>query len=131
MNDGTQSLIAGALFDFASWLTGQRPSFEVGSDKPVYPVLESLQKWASERDFDLEVGADFEWNKAATITTIEDLAQAGADTQRRIAAALRDFATELVSTNATNIENSLVRFASKRNLSVANPQLKWRAHWWH
>jgi hypothetical protein len=127
---GTQSLIAGAIFDFAAHLTTLPKTIRVGTEETVYDVLEELQRWAFDRRLDLD-GADVTgWNKAAAVTTIEDLAYEGAAVRRRISGALHSFANFTVSSKSQDYENLLVRWASDHKLAIHDPQRAWMMHWW-
>jgi hypothetical protein len=134
LSDGMQSILAGALFDFAAYLTTRSTVIKAGATEPVYDVLEALEKWASERKLQLtDVDANLDWEKSASTLTLADLAGSGEDTRKRISGALQSFAKFVIDTNSTNSTNygeSVLRFASRVRLSVASPQPYWAAHWW-
>lgn len=131
LSGGMQSLISGALYDFASYLTSRPTVLKAGASEPVYDVLEALQKWAAERQFEIEnVDADLDWNKSASAPTLADLAGSRDEEVRRIASALREFAKFCEEESPSSLDQALLRFASKKNLCIANPQIHWRAHWW-
>lgn len=131
LNDGMQSIVAGALFDFAAYLTTRPNLIKAGASEPVYDVLEALEKWASERKLQLtDVDADLDWAKSASTLTLADLAGSAEGTRRRIAGALQSFAKFVEETESTNYGDAVLRFANRVSLSVANPQPYWAAHWW-
>lgn len=54
--------IAGAIYDFAAFLTTRRQTIEVGSTANASPMVELIKEWAELRDLSLE-DADVEgWN---------------------------------------------------------------------
>jgi hypothetical protein len=131
LSDGMQSIVAGALFDFAAYLTTGPKVIKAGESEPVYDVLEALQKWATERKLALEgVDADLDWHKTAHALTLADLAGSAEDTRKRIAGALRSFANFVIETESKNYGDAVLRFANKTCLSVASPQPYWASHWW-
>jgi hypothetical protein len=127
LSSGTQSLIAGALYDFAAHLTTLPKTIKAGGAEPVYGVHEALQMWAHKRGLDLNA-VDPDWSKTAGEVTLESLVQDGRDARARIAGALYDFTEYVRSTNAKNSEDALVRWATRTGLSLASPQPRW-AHW--
>lgn len=126
---GPQPLIAGALFDFTSWLTCQRKTLRAGASESSPKVLESLQRWAFERGFSLDE-PDLEWHRTASVVFLEDLYREGNDTRKRINGALHDFAHHIASMPSSDLETSLIRFAAARELDISNPQPRWQACWW-
>lgn len=131
LNDGMQSILAGALFDFASYLTTRPKVIKAGASEPVYDVLEALEKWAAERKLALEdVDANLDWHKTSSALTLADLAGSAEDNRRRLTGALRSFANFVVETKSENYGEAVLRFANKMSLSVASPQPYWAAHWW-
>lgn len=127
---GTQSLIAGAVFDFAAHLTCLPKTVRVGATETVYDVLEELQKWAFARQLELDNADVMGWSKAASAPTLEDLASSAKVTRRRISGALHSFARYVASTGSSDYERLLVRWASVSKLSIHDPQRAWAAHWW-
>jgi len=131
LSSGTQSLIAGALYDFAAHLTTLPKTIRAGGAEPVYDVHEALQRWAHMRGLDLDgVDPDLDWSKTAGEITLESLVSDGHDARERIAGALRDFAGHVRSTGARDYGDALVRWATKTGLSLSSPQHRWAAHWW-
>ena len=131
LNTGTQSIIAGALFDFAAWLTTQ-PSLKVGASEPAGVMVVMLQRWARERHFNLdEIEANVSsWDKTASVVTLDDLMNEGYDMPQRIAGALRHFVAFVEESAMTDYPKALLRWATKTGLEVSNPQKRWLAHWW-
>lgn len=125
---GTQSLIAGAVFDFAAHLTGLPKTIRVGETQPVYDVLEELQRWAFTRELELD-GADVEgWGKTAAVMTLADLVPTRS--RRRIAGALVSFAKFAAESGSRDYESLLVRWASSCALSIHDPQRAWATGDW-
>lgn len=73
------SVIAGALFDFAGYLTTLDKSVTVGASEPSSPMVHLLEGWAEKRGLNLSDANVQDWNKrtapAAKITD-EDLVNA-------------------------------------------------------
>jgi hypothetical protein len=127
---GTQSLIAGAVFDFAAHLTTLPKTVRVGGAEPVYDVLAELERWAFQRNLVLDDADVQGWDKTASSPTLEALARSGDTNRRRIGGALRSFAKFAVNSNSTDFENLIVRWASSYKLAIHDPQRAWAAHWW-
>jgi hypothetical protein len=58
-----QPAVAGALFDFAAYLTSLDPPLTVGAKHISSDILEHLQAWAKLRGFDLDPADVKDWNK--------------------------------------------------------------------
>jgi hypothetical protein len=125
---GTQSLIAGAVFDFAAHLTALPKTIRVGETQPVYDVLEELQRWAFARELEIDDADVEEWSKRAAVTTLEELVSRSS--RRRIAGALVSFAKFAAKSGSRDYENLLVRWASSCALSIHDPQRSWAAEDW-
>lgn len=46
-------IIAGALFDFAAYLTTRNETLVLGSGHDAAPIVQALEEWAEDREFDL------------------------------------------------------------------------------
>lgn len=125
---GTQSLIAGAVFDFAAHLTALPRTVRVGAKEPVYDVLSELERWAFQRNLDIEEADVVGWNKAAAVATLEDLVST--PIKRRVAGAVRSYAEFIVASGSTDYENTLVRWATTCKLSIHDPQRAWSTKDW-
>lgn len=131
LSSGTQSLIAGALYDFAAHLTTLPKTIKAGGSEPVYDVHDALQHWAHDRGLDMTaITPDLEWNRIASEPTLESLVSEGKDVGARIAGALASYADHVKSSGTTRYEDALVQWASRTGLSLASPQHRWAAHWW-
>lgn len=126
---GIQSLIAGAVFDFAAHLTTLPRTVRVGAKEPVYDVLAELERWAFQRNLDIEEADVVGWSKAASVTTLEDIVSM--PVRRRLAGALRSYADFVVASGSSDYENTLVRWASSCRLAIHDPQRAWSTtDWW-
>ena len=131
LSQGTQSLIAGALFDFVGFLTTNSKTIKAGASEPVYDVHDALMSWADQRRFDLEKAQpDIHWDKKAVQLTLEDLVNEGEDAPRRIAGALISFVAFCKVAETEDYENAVLRWATKTGLDISNPQGRWHAQWW-
>jgi len=57
--------IAGALFDFAAYLTTRPVALTVSHTHDAYPIVEALAEWAATRNLNLEVADVQNWDKGA------------------------------------------------------------------
>jgi hypothetical protein len=131
LSSGTQSLIAGALVDFVAHLTTLPKTIKAGASEEVYDVRDELLRWADSRGMPLErVEAKMDWDKTASVVTLEMLASGGQDGPERIAGALASYVDFVRATEATNYEEAFVKWATKTGLEIHDPQLRWAAHWW-
>jgi hypothetical protein len=126
----TQSLVAGALFDFVGHLTTLPKTVKVGGSETVYDAMQELDKWAHKRGLDLSDANVDGWDKTAGEVTLEMLANEGIDDQRRVAGALRAFAKDFPQDMLSRPETALTKWATRHRLSLANPQLRWSAALW-
>lgn len=56
------AVIAGALFDFAAYLSTREESFEVGAQHHPGPIIDALKAWAVERELSLDDAAVESWS---------------------------------------------------------------------
>jgi hypothetical protein len=127
LSSSTQSLIAGAIFDFAAYLTTRPKTIHVGASEVVPPLVEELQKWALLRKLELSKADVLGWDKTAAVVTLGDLVSEGKTVRRRIAGALHDFAQFAVTRGSSELENTIVRWAALRRIAIHDPQRAWAA----
>lgn len=60
----SDDVIAGALYDFAAWLTTRTVEIEVGASKLASPIGTALTEWAHERGLDLSQAAVVTWQES-------------------------------------------------------------------
>lgn len=130
LSTGTQSLIAGAIFDFMGYLTSRPKTVEAGDTHNPTPVLDLFTEWAAERGLSTEHAMVQDWNTLPGEVTIASLAGDRGDEPRRIAGALVSFVDYLRVAETDDYENALLRWASKTGLEISNPQERWASSWW-
>lgn len=59
-----QKLIAGAIFDFAGYLTTRDNDIPVGSHSDAAPMVKLIQDWAKIRNLNTTEAAVLSWNEA-------------------------------------------------------------------
>jgi len=129
LSSGTQSLIAGALFDFVAHLTTTAKTIQTGAAEAaeeVYDIREALLQWAHERQLDLEVADIRGWSKFASDT--DDLRILAEETKRLgscIAGALASFAEFATLAESPDLEKVLHKWSTKTGLEIHNPQSRW------
>jgi hypothetical protein len=127
LSANTQSLIAGALFDFVGHLSSIPKTAQLGSSERspyAYAPSEELKKWAYKRGLDLK-SANSDWNKHSGEITLEMLANEGADNLHRVTGALQAFAQDFTTKDTENPENFLRKWATRHKLELSNPQHRW------
>jgi hypothetical protein len=127
---GTQSIVAGALYDFLGHLTTLDQNLVVGATKNPTTALDELQRWAYKRGLDIETAQVQDWNTQPGEVTIEMVASSGAVQQTRVVGALRDFAEYADLDGDKNREAVFMRWATKTGLTVSNPQPHWHFKQW-
>lgn len=130
LSSGTQSIIAGALYDFMGYLTTRPKSMVTGAAETPHDILEHFQTWADERGLSLEKAMVQDWNTQVGEITIASLASGGAVEQRRIAGALLSYVDFLRVAQTSDYEKAMLRWASKTGLTIANPQPRWSLAEW-
>ena len=132
LSSGTQSLIAGALFDFVAHLTTKPKAIKAGATEEVYDIQEALLKWAQERKLDLEFADVQGWSKfASEADDIRVLAEETKKLGPRIAGALASFAEFATLAENPDLENVLLKWATKTGLEIHDPQARWSTLWWN
>lgn len=63
LTDGLHLVIAGAIFDFAGFLTTRDKVIEVGSTAEAAPIADLVEEWASARGLSLEDAAVLSWQE--------------------------------------------------------------------
>lgn len=61
---GVHMVVAGALFDFAGWLTSRREVIEVGASRDASPVANAIAAFAKSRGLILDNAAVLSWQEA-------------------------------------------------------------------
>jgi hypothetical protein len=130
LDQGTQSIIAGALYDFVGHLTTLDRNLVVGSSKSPTSALDELVKWAHQRGLTLNPAQVQDWNTQPGEVTLQMVASSGVVQQERVAGAVRDFAQWAQDQGGRDWEGLLKRFAMHKQLSVANPQPHWNYRQW-
>lgn len=133
LSSGTQSLIAGALFDFMGRLTTRSKILEMGATKNTQPVLDVFKVWAKERGLNIDKAMVEDWNTLPAQVTIASVANADGVEEGRIAGALVSYVEYLQAAEAAetdDYEGAFLRWASKTGLEVSNPQKRWSSVWW-
>jgi hypothetical protein len=126
LSSGTQSLIAGALFDFVAHLTTLPKTLQAAASEEVYDIDEVLGKWATERELDLERADVRGWSNFTS--DADDIQVVGDEPTLlgpRIAGALRSFAEYAALADSPDLENVLFKWASKTGLQIHDPQRRW------
>ena len=136
---GTQSIIAGALYDFLGHLTTLDKNIVVGGRANPTPALDELCKWGAMRglpmeDINIHIPVQ-DWDKAPEKPTLQMLASSGVGQHKRIIAALADFCqfsdSQTVTPNQRRNWGSLFkRWAVRKALTVSNPQVHWNFKQW-
>ena len=136
---GTQAIIAGALYDFLGHLTTLDKNIVVGgSDNPT-PALDELCKWGAMRGLPLEdINIDIpveDWDQAPKKIELSMLASTGVDQHKKVIAALADFCQFADSQTVTpnqrrDWEGLFKRWATRKALTVSNPQIHWNFKQW-
>lgn len=127
----TQSIIAGALFDFIEHLGSQPKTVTAGEDLPKPDLFEVLSKWAQERTFDMEVADEMGWSKfSGDADDIRVLATETKQLGPRIGGALRSFTEYATLAESEDFESVLLKWASKTGLQIHDPQHRWSSIWW-
>jgi hypothetical protein len=130
LNSGTQSLIAGAIFDFMGYLTTRPKTVEAGATQNPTPILDHFTTWAAERGLSIEKAMVQDWNTLPGQVTLASVAGADDDEQRRIAGALVDFVEFVKLAGPEDPEKAVIQWATKTGLEIHNPQQRWHAKWW-
>lgn len=122
LNSGLQSLISEALFDFVGHVsTKQKDSNTEVSQKPP-DIRDVLFKWADERELDLEEADVQGWAK---FTPGEEgltvLVNEPKTVEPRIAGALASFAEYAALAQSPDLENVLLKWATKTGLEIHDP----------
>lgn len=65
--DGLHMLIAGAVYDFAGFLTTQEESLTVGARENACPVADLLRSWADKRGLRLKGASVLSWQDMLTV----------------------------------------------------------------
>jgi len=130
LSSGTQSLIAGALFDFIGHLTTRPKTIRSGASEAVYDIQDALVHWAAERGLGLDEAMVQDWNTQPGQVTIASLAGGDQDERRRIAGALVDFAAFAEVAGAEDPEKAALQWATKTGLEIHDPQRRWQSTWW-
>lgn len=130
LNSGTQSIIAGALFDFMGHLTTLPKTIQAGASETPYDVMDAFKAWAHDRGLNIEKAMVQDWNTLPGEVTIASLASTGAVEQRRIAGALLSYVNYVKAADTYEYEDTMLRWASKTGLSLANPQHRWSMGEW-
>lgn len=134
LDQGTQSIIAGAVMDFLGHLVARDRALVLASDQPPSALVE-LKTWAFKQGLDLEQADVMAWDKAPKVLTL-DLVASGVDHQHsRIAGALCDFVSYTGSQTVAqgyrqDWETLFQRWATWKKLSVSNPQVHWNFKQW-
>ena len=132
LSSGIQSLISGALFDFVGHLTTKPKTVKAGtSEEEVYDIRDALLKWAEERKLDLEHADVRGWSKFAVEDDIRNLAEETKKVGPRIAGALTSFAEYAMLAESPDLENVLLKWATKTGLEIHDPQMRWSSIWWN
>lgn len=63
MNNIIEKVVAGAIFDFAGYLTTIENGFPIGSSYDSSPIVGEIEKWAIKRNLDLDDAEVENWNK--------------------------------------------------------------------
>jgi hypothetical protein len=127
---GTQSIVAGALYDFLGHLTTLDQNLIVGSTKNPTKALDELVVWAHKRGLDIERAQVQDWNTQPGEVTIQMIASSGDAQQTRVMGALMDFAEYADLDGGKDREAVFMRWASKTGLTVSNPQPHWNFKQW-
>ena len=130
LSSGTQSLIAGAIFDFMGYLTTRPKTVAAGATENPTPVLDHFTVWAKERGLNIEKAMVQDWNTLPGQVTIASVANADGVEEGRIAGALVSYVDYLRAAETNDYEEALLRWASKTGLEVSNPQERWSSIWW-
>ena len=130
LSSGTQSIIAGAIFDFMGHLTTLPKTIKAGGSETPYDVMDAFKMWAHTRGLDIEKAMVQDWDTLAGEVTLAALASTGATEQRRIAGALLSYVEYVQVADTSRYEDAMLRWASKTGLTLANPQPKWSMTEW-
>lgn len=130
LSSGTQSIIAGAVFDFAAWLTTRPKTVRAGAEEEASPMVDLLEGWASERGLSLDNAMVQDWNTQPGQVTLASLSGADDEQMRRVAGAVVDFADYLRAAASDDYENTLLRWAAKTGLEIHDPQPRWHSSSW-
>lgn len=130
LDQGTQSIVAGALYDFVGHLTTLDKNLVVGSSKNPTSALDELVKWAHQRGLNLDPAQVQDWNTQPGEITLQMVASSGTVQQERIAGALTDFAQWAQDQGGRDWEGLFKRWATRKQLSLANPQVHWNFRQW-
>jgi hypothetical protein len=130
LDNGTQNIIAGAVIDFLAYLTCLPKTLVVGSSQTPLDAMGELEKWAFLRGLDMESAQVQDWDKSPENPTLQMLASSGQDQSSKISGALRDFATYCGTQDSRDWEPIMLRWATKKELSMANPQVFWNFRQW-
>ena len=130
LSSGTQSLIAGALFDFMGHLTTRPKVVKTGETQTPHDLLETFSIWAKERGLNIEKAMVEDWNMLPGQVTLASVAGSDDNEQRRIAGAPIDFVDFVKVAETDNYEKALLQWASKTGLEIHDPQARWHSQWW-
>ena len=130
LSSGTQSIIAGALFDFMGHLTTLPKTIKTGDIHTPHDLLNVFTVWAKERGLNIEKAMVQDWDTLPGQVTLASLATSGGADEGRIAGALVSYLDYLRVAETDDYEGTLLRWASKTGLEISNPQERWSSVWW-
>ena len=130
LNSGTQSIIAGAIYDFMGHLTTLPKTIKAGGSETPYDVMDAFKIWAHDRGLNIEKAMVQDWNTIAGEPTLASLASTGVTEQKRIAGALLSYVDYVKVAQTSKYEDAMLRWASKTGLILSNPQPTWSMTQW-
>lgn len=130
LSSGTQSLIAGAIFDFMGHLTTLPKTIKTGETHTPHDLIATFQAWADTRGLNIERAMVEDWNTLPGQVTLASVSGSDDEEQRRIAGALVNFMDFVKIAGTDDYEKCLLQWASKTGLEIHDPQARWHAKWW-
>jgi len=130
LSSGTQSIIAGALFDFMGRLTTLPKTIKTGDVHTPHDLLDVFTVWAKERGLSIEKAMVQDWDTLPGEVTLASLSSTDGLAERRILGALVSYLDYLRVAETDDYEGALLRWASKTGLEISNPQERWSSVWW-
>ena len=130
LSSGTQSIVAGALYDFVGHLTTLPTTIKAGASETVYDVFDTFKAWAMKRGLDIDKAMVEDWNVLPGEVTLASLTGGGATEQKRISGALMSYIEYVKVADTTNYEDAMLRWATKTGLTLSNPQPRWSMSEW-
>lgn len=88
--DGLPLIVAGAIFDFAGFMTTRSEVIEVGSTAEAGPVADLVKEWAELRGLDLADAAVLSWQLHITRASLPTTQQATPEPEGEVAATVAE-----------------------------------------